>query len=125
MSAIEIRISRVLRAGVAISLALIVAGTVVSFLRHPDYVDSTRALERLTEPGTAPSTIGAVVEGLRGGRGQAVVMVGLFVLILTPIARVTMSLALFLRERDRAFSVLTAAVLGLILLSILLGRVSG
>ena len=125
MSPIEVRISRVLRAGVATSLALITAGTIVSFLHHPDYLDSTRALARLTEPGTAPHTLGAVVSGLGDGRGQAVVMLGLFALMLTPIVRVAMSLALFLRERDRAFSAITALVLALILASILLGRVTG
>lgn len=125
MSSIEVRISHVLRAGVALSLALIVAGTLVSFLRHPDYLDSARALTRLTEPGTAPHTLGAVLSGLLRGRGQAVVMLGLMVLMLTPIVRVAMSLVLFLRERDRAFSAITALVLLLILASMLLGRVSG
>lgn len=125
MSPIEVRISRVLRVGVALSLALILGGTLVSFLRHPDYLASTRALARLTEPGAAPHTVGAVIAGLLDGRGQAVVMLGLFVLMLTPIVRVAMSLGLFLRERDRAFSAITALVLLLILASMLLGRVSG
>ncbi len=124
MSPIEDQISRVLRAGVAASLLLITAGTIVSFIHHPDYVASARALERLTQPGIAPHSLGAVASGLRDVRGQAVVMLGLLVLILTPIVRVAMSLTLFRCEQDRAFTAITALVLVLILLSVLMGWAS-
>ena len=125
MISMEGAIVRVLRLGLVGSVALIMTGTVLSFVHHPEYLSSAGALVRLTEPGAAPRTLAEVAAGLGAGRGQAIAMVGILVLILTPFARVVMSLALFLRERDRTYSGITALVLALLLLSILIGRVSG
>lgn len=125
MISMEGAIVRVLRIGLVASVALIVTGTAVSFVHHPEYVSSASALARLTEPGAAPRSLAEVAAGLGTGRGQAIAMVGILVLILTPFARVMMSLALFLRERDRMYSGITALVLVLLLLSILIGRAAG
>jgi uncharacterized membrane protein len=122
---LELLISALLRAGISISLALIVAGTVVSFAHHPDYTRSAEALARLTRPGMAPRDLRAVGAGLGAFRGQALVMLGLLVLMATPVLRVAVSLVSFVRSGDRAFAVLTSAVLLLLLLSLLLGRAGG
>jgi uncharacterized membrane protein len=119
---IEIWISRLLRAGLAVSLCGIAVGTLISFIRHPDYLYSARALERLTAPGIAPHQLEAVLDGLARARGQALVMVGLLFLIATPVLRVALSVFIFLRERDRPMLALTLAVLILLLLSIAIGR---
>jgi len=63
--------------------------------------------------------------GLAGLRGQALVMLGLLVLMATPVLRVAVSLVSFLRSRDRAFTLLTSAVLVLLLLSLFLGKAGG
>ena len=123
--ALETGIAGVLRVGVTASLVLVVAGTVVSFVHHPDYLRSLVALERLTQPGIAPHSISEVVEGLRAGRGQAIVALGLLLLLATPVLRVALSLALFVRSRDRAFAALTLLVLALLFLSLALGRAGG
>jgi uncharacterized membrane protein len=123
--ALEAGIAGVLRAGVTASLLLIVGGTVVSFLHHPDYLRSLVALERLTRAGSAPHSIPEVVSGLAAGRGQAIVALGLLVLLATPVIRVALSLALFLRDRDRAFAALTLVVLALLFLSLALGKAGG
>jgi len=122
---LELWISTLLRAGVSLSLALIVAGTVVSFVHHPDYTRSAEALARLTRPGMAPRDLREVGAGLASLRGQAIVMLGLLVLMVTPVLRVAVSLVSFLRSRDRAFALLTSAVLFLLLLSLLLGKAGG
>jgi uncharacterized membrane protein len=122
---LEVLISALLRAGISVSLALIVAGTVVSFVHHPDYVRSAEALARLTRPGMAPRDLHDVGAGLAGLRGQALVMLGLLVLMATPVLRVAVSLVSFLRSRDRAFTLLTSAVLVLLLLSLFLGKAGG
>jgi uncharacterized membrane protein len=122
---LELLISALLRAGIAISLTFIVAGTVVSFIHHPDYIRSAEALARLTRPGMAPHDLRDVAAGLAAIRGQALVMLGLLVLMATPVLRVAVSLVSFLRSRDRAFALLTSAVLLLLLLSLLLGKAGG
>ncbi len=119
---LDIWISRLLRTGLAVSLTCIGLGTILSFARHPDYLYSARALERLTTPGTAPHQIADVLDGLARARGQALVMVGLLLLIATPVLRVALSVFVFLRERDRPMLALTLAVLFLLLLSIAVGR---
>ncbi len=114
-----------LRAGVTASLILIVAGTVVSFIHHPDYLRSLPALHRLTRPGSAPHSIPEVAAGLAAGRGQAIVALGLLVLLATPVIRVALSLVLFLRDRDRTFATLTLVVLVLLFISLALGKAGG
>ena len=122
---LELLISALLRTGISISLALIVAGTIVSFVHHPDYIRSAEALARLTRPGMAPHDLREVGAGLAAFRGQALVMLGLLVLMATPVLRVAVSLVSFLRSRDRAFALLTSAVLILLLLSLFLGKAGG
>jgi uncharacterized membrane protein len=122
---LEEAISTLLRAGIAISLTLIVAGTCVSFAHHPDYVGSTEALARLTRPGMAPHDLADVMAGLAAFRGQAMVMLGMLILMATPVARVAVSLLVFARRRDPAFTLLTTAVLLLLFLSLALGRAGG
>ena len=121
----DIWISRLLRAGVIASLSCIAVGTLVSFVRHPDYLYSARALQRLTTLGTAPHQITDVLDGLWRASGQALVMVGLLLLIATPVLRVALSVFVFLREKDRPMTALTLAVLFLLLLSIAVGRAGG
>lgn len=115
-------ISWVLRGGVTISLTVVIVGLVITFLHHPEYFRSRPALGALTNPGTSyPSSIGAVIEGVREWRGQAIVTLGLLLLIATPVARVAVSIAVFVIERDRLYVVITSVVLGLLLLSFVLG----
>ena len=122
-SSLETILSVLLRTGVSVSLLLIVAGTVISFVHHPEYLSSDRSLDRLTHPGRAPHRVAEVVSGVRDLRGQAIVTLGLLVLLATPVLRVVVSLAVFRRERDLAFTILTALVLLLLAVSVTLGRV--
>ena len=124
MARMEAFIGRLLRAGVITSMALVFSGLVLMFLHHPSYLRSAEALRRLTSPGAAfPRSLAEVAAGLRDRHGQSVVALGLIVLILTPILRVAVSIVLFALERDRAFVVITIAVLTILLASFFLGRV--
>ncbi len=119
---IERLISVVLRTGVLLSMAVIVTGVVLTFAHHPDYFRSRPALGDLTSAGaTYPHTISAVAHGAREGRGQAIAMAGILLLIATPIVRVAMSTALFAVEKDKLYAGITLAVLILLLLSLLTG----
>ena len=124
--AVELLISNLLRIGVWASLAIIVVGTSISFVHHPQYMHDPKELAHLTTPGAAvPHTIHDVTRGLRERRGQAVVMVGLLVLIATPVFRVGVSIVAFALESDRAYVVITTIVLVLLILSFVLGKAEG
>ena len=54
--------------------------------------------------------------------GPSIAQLGLLVLVATPVIRVGVSLIAFVVERDRLYVAITAAVLGLLLLSLFLVR---
>lgn len=119
---VELLMSGLLRGGVLLSLVLVLTGLVIMFVHHPSYLHSVEALQRLTSPGAAfPQTLAGVAEGVRTGHGQAVVIVGLLVLIATPVLRVAVSVVVFAIERDWVFVVVTALVLAVLLVSFALG----
>ncbi|MFT3788798.1 MAG: DUF1634 domain-containing protein [Tepidisphaeraceae bacterium] len=121
---VELIISLTLRVGVIASLLIILAGVLIGFVNNPLYRTSEKELTRITDP-HAPviHTAGEIWTGLKEGRGQAVIAVGLVVLLATPILRVAISIVAFLVERDVKFAIITAAVLLFLLLSFVLGAV--
>jgi uncharacterized membrane protein len=122
---VEIMLSMILRTGVIASLAIILAGTIVRFAHHHDYLDSQSQLDDLRSRETFPHTIGAVLTGVGQGRSDAIIAVGLLLLIATPVIRVAVSIIAFAYERDLVFVLLTTFVLGMLILSFLLGRAGG
>jgi uncharacterized membrane protein len=69
-----------------------------------------------------PADFSTVVAGLTELRPIAIAQVGLLVLVATPVVRVAVSLIAFGLERDRLYAAITAAVLALLLLSLLVVR---
>jgi len=65
-----------------------------------------------------PSSLSQVVQGLLILRPQAVIALGLILLIATPVVRVAVSIITFAIERDRQYVVITFLVLAILLLSI-------
>ncbi|WP_194869319.1 DUF1634 domain-containing protein [Myxococcus sp. AB025B] len=121
----ELLISDLLRYGVLASLALVTLGTVVTFFRHPDYLVSSEALERLTAPHPVPHGLADVVAGALAARGQSFVMAGLLVMMAVPVMRVALSLLIFRQQRDRLYVAITTCVLTLLLVSFLVGAAEG
>jgi uncharacterized membrane protein len=120
----EIVISHLLRIGVTTSMVIILVGLVLMFVHHPGYLNVGPDLQRLTSPGAAfPHTLADVAAGLRTLRGQAVITLGLIVLIGTPILRVAASIVAFAIERDLVYVLITSTVLVVLLTSFVLGRV--
>jgi uncharacterized membrane protein len=60
-------------------------------------------------------SVGGIVHGIREGSAEAVVQLGLVLLIATPVARVALTLGAFVLQRDWLYVALTALVLGLLL----------
>jgi uncharacterized membrane protein len=121
---VELLAALLLRMGVVASVLVIGAGLALSLARHPEYLGDPATLERLTAPGAAfPHALADVADELLAGRGRALVVAGLLILIGTPVLRVAVSAAVFARERDRAYAAITLAVLAVLVSSFLLGRV--
>jgi uncharacterized membrane protein len=109
----ELVISNVLRWGVILSATIIALG-VVWF-----YLDGGGASQALA---TYPRSLGGIVQQLGRGEPLALVALGLLLLLLTPIARVAISILVFALERDWLYTVITIVVLLILLVSLALGR---
>ena len=104
----------ILQGGVLLSASIILLGFLMLPLR-PGGLTVQRLLN-------FPRTLSQVWTGLLLLHPQAVIALGLLLLIATPIVRVMVSIVAFVLERDRHFVVITALVLAILLLSnVLLG----
>jgi uncharacterized membrane protein len=120
---IEAILSCLLRWGVTGSLAIIVLGTIITFVHHPSYHQSAADLQHLVgENAEFPHTLTQTWLALRDFHGQAIVIVGLLLLILTPVMRVTISIFAFAYEEDWNFVWITSIVLLFLLISFFLGK---
>lgn len=123
---VEILISTLLRIGVLVSLSVVVIGTVFTFANHHEYVRSHEALIRVTGMSTEfPHTLTQVLHGIMMLEGRSIIMLGLLLLVATPVMRVAVSIFAFVYERDRKYVVITTIVLMFLLLSFVLGKVEG
>lgn len=124
---IEILISDILRWGVVASLVLMVAGTALTFFRADTYGAGGGNAEDLARlialEHTIPHSLGWLWHGLLALDGQAVIVLGLLLLIATPVLRVVVSVLAYLRERDWVYAGITGMVLVLLVLCFLLGKV--
>jgi uncharacterized membrane protein len=122
----EAAISAILRIGVALSIVVIAAGLVLSFVRHPEYRTSSTVRQTIIQGHFVfPHSFGTLVSGLGSGQGGSLVALGLLLLLLTPIARVAVSIVAFVYQRDRTYVVLGAYVLVVLVTSFLLGKAGG
>jgi uncharacterized membrane protein len=119
---IELLISTTLRIGVMLSVAVMLLGVIVTFIHHPAYFHSRPALGELTNSREIfANTIRAVLGGVRALHGQSIAMLGILLLIATPVVRVGISVVLFAAQRDRRYVLITAVVLALLLTSLMSG----
>ena len=62
--------------------------------------------------------LGAIFLGTSEIRARAIIQIGLFVLIATPVARVAFSVVAFVLQRDRVYVAITLGVLAVLLISL-------
>lgn len=106
----------ILQIGVILSAAIILLGIVLLPTR-PGGLSPERVL-------AFPQTLGQVAAGLLILRPQAIITLGLLLLIATPIVRVATSIIAFALEGDRRYVVITSIVLLILLFSLFLGGTS-
>lgn len=120
----EAAISAVLRTGVTLSVGTIAAGLAMMFAHHPAYrsISGNFSYHRLTSVSTPfPHTFAQLGASLAAGQGKGIVVLGVLLLILTPVARVAVSVVAFVSERDAAMTGVTLFVLAALVASFLLG----
>lgn len=123
-SRVEATVSAWLRIGVVSSVAVILAGLVVSIVRNPGHLTDPQAFSLLTSPGAAfPHSVTDLTTELLAFRGRAIITIGVLLLIATPVVRVGVSLVAYLKERDWIYTAFTALVLTALLISFLVGAI--
>jgi uncharacterized membrane protein len=114
----ELAISYLLAAGVVTSLILIAVGILLFYFQFGDLAISEKKVMFLQEK----NFFYFLYDLLRGANSQGkslwIMTLGIVVLILTPYARVLLSVLYFLWERDFKFSCITLLVLVILTLSL-------
>lgn len=108
----ELIIGYLLRYGVLTASLVVLAGGVVYLIRHGHQLPAYRQF--LGEPDKFRKP-GLMWQAVMRGEGQPLIMMGLLVLIATPIARIAFSILGYLLEKDYLYTVLTVIVLLVIL----------
>ncbi|MFL5615981.1 MAG: DUF1634 domain-containing protein [Gemmatimonadaceae bacterium] len=108
-------LGNLLRIGVIIATIVAVVGGVLFLARHG--LDPAAGQVFRGEPPELRSVSG-IVHGALQWRADAIIQLGLLLLIATPVARVAMSLVAFILQRDRVYIVVTLIVLALLIFSL-------
>lgn len=112
----EVIISFILRAGVVVSGVIIAFGSVLYFIEAARQPNGPHA------PPHELATIGGILHDLLTGDPLAIIMLGLILLLLTPVLRVIVSIGAFALERDWRYVAITSLVLIILIISFLLGK---
>ncbi len=113
----------ILRVSVFTSAVLLILGLIVMALNAPGFYVA-RVHEIQTQGRAAyKQPWGALTVDAIHGQPHAILMLGLLVLTMVPLGRVGFTFCFFLKQRDLAFTLLTATVLLLLVLGVMLGRV--
>jgi len=111
-------ISAILRVGVGLAALVVFAGGIYYLVKHggqlPQYQHFHGQPPQLrTLPGIAAFALSS--------HSRGIIEVGLLILIATPIARVVFSVIAFALQRDRTYTVVTLAVLTVLICNLIVG----
>lgn len=117
------RIWRILHVGGLAAAVFIAIGLIVlvpSRGMEQELLDQLLSHDAVTTPRITP---GSLLAGVVRGRPASIIMLGVLLLILTPLVRVAAAAAYFAARRDRLFALIAIGVLGMLVLGFLLGTV--
>ncbi|MGO9409205.1 MAG: DUF1634 domain-containing protein [Spirochaetia bacterium] len=117
---VENIIGNLLRIGVIVAASIVAAGGAFYLYRRAGVISNYGSFRG--EPAFLEH-IGSVLAAATSLRADAVIQLGLLVLIAVPIFRVAVSIIAFLLKRDWLYSVVTAIVLAVLLFALLGGMV--
>jgi uncharacterized membrane protein len=112
----EIAIGHLLRVGVLIAAAVVLIGGLLYLNQtrgpRPDYSRFHAEAAGLRSPA-------GIVQSLSSGNSDAIIQLGLLLLIATPLARVSFAAFGFLLEKDRQYVLISLIVLAVLMYSLL------
>ncbi|CAN5325498.1 DUF1634 domain-containing protein [soil metagenome] len=109
----------VLRAGVIASMSVVMLGGVIFLYRHGQAIPDYRVFKGVPD---FVAHINSLFEGAFALRGQAIIQLGIVLLIATPIMRVIFSAIGFVLEKDYLYLGISMLVLLIIFISMLSGH---
>lgn len=110
--AVEVIIGKIMRIGVLLAAVVMIAGFLMLLVKGTSGY-----------PGeTFPTTLAGVVSGMAAFRAYAWMMGGIYLLILTPVLRVVISIYAFVREKDYLYVRITTLVLLILIVSFIIGH---
>jgi uncharacterized membrane protein len=122
---VEIAISLVLRIGVIASVVVIGVGLGIMFYHHAGYsaFSGHVSYKGLTSQHTVfPHSFASLGHSIARGDGSGIVVAGVLLLILTPVARVAVGVLSFLYEKDIPMALITLFVLCVLIASFFLAH---
>lgn len=110
---IEKSIGIVMRVGVSIAAIIMIFGFIVLLVT-----------DRSNFEGMSVVSIASIYDGICQLDPYAIMLLGIFVLILTPVLRVVSSIILFAKEKDKMYVVITSFVLIVLICSFCVGLIN-
>ena len=123
---VEVAISLVLRTGVVVSVLVIATGLGLMFAHHGAYlpVSGHFSYHRLTSRSTPfPHSFSSLGRSIARGQGRGIIVLGVLILILTPVLRVAVGVLSFVYEKDPPMALVTLFVLAVLIGSFFLAGV--
>ena len=115
----QMLLGKVLRAGMIISTSIVFIGGIFYIYRHGHTIADYKDFKGVP---AFIATAGGVVNGVVNLKGQAIIQLGIILLIFTPILRVMFSTIGFVLEKDYLYVGITLLVLAIIFMSMLSGH---
>jgi uncharacterized membrane protein len=115
---VELAISLVLRIGVVVSVLIIATGLALMFAHHSEYVPISGhfSYRQLTARSTPfPHSFSALGRSIGHGDGRGIIVLGVLILILTPVLRVAVGVLSFIYEKDPPMAIVTLYVLAVLI----------
>jgi uncharacterized membrane protein len=116
---VELVIGRLLQWGVLAAAIVVVTG---GLLLLAQYGHLPANFQQFKGEDSALRSVGGIIRAALSGDSRAIVQLGLVLLIVTPAARVALTLGAFLVQRDRLYILTTSIVLALLLYGLFWGR---
>jgi uncharacterized membrane protein len=110
------RMTLILRAGLALSVAILLGALLAYLIVHP--TESAQSI-LAANPIALYLRPGGLVQGLAQGRREAFLTLGLLVLLATPILRVATGAYYFYKDGEREMAAITTTVFALLLVGLL------
>ena len=108
-------VGNLLRVGVLLAAAVVLAGGAIFLWHHGGDVPDYRVFRG--EPVDLRAFVGIVRDAFTGS-GRGLIQLGLLILVATPVARVAFTAVAFGLERDRTYALVALLVLSLLLKSL-------